>query len=221
MKTLDHLKYLNIELVQDDEMFRYNSDTTILGQFMEAPSIKNKTVLDIGTNNGSLLLYANMYGAKKLIGVDVFARALELAKLNLEKQGADFSLYESRVQDLNIDPVDVIVCNPPYFEMNNVTKNEYFKKAMFEESLPLDEMFSNFRRLLKDNGTVYTLYPADRFFHFYEMAKKYKMKIMKLRFVHDPKALYALRFVAKLKIGPMTKVKIENPIMIVDGEIQM
>lgn len=221
MRTVDHLKYLDIELVQDDKMFRYNSDTTILGTFLEGPSIKNKTVLDIGTNNGSLLLYAHLLGAKKLIGCDLFKEALELAKINLEKHTSDFELYKSEVQKLEIEPVDIIVCNPPYFEMNNVTEDEYFKKAMFEESLPLEDMFSNFRRLLKDNGTVYTLYPADRFFEFYEMAKKYKMKIMKLRFVHDPKALYALRFVAKLKIGPMTKVKIENPIMIVDGNIQM
>lgn len=221
MRSLDHLKYLDIELIQDDKMFRYNSDTTILGQFLEGPSIKNKTVLDIGTNNGSLLLYAYLLGAKKLIGCDVFDEALQLAKLNLEKQNCNYELHLSEVQKLDIEPVDVIVCNPPYFEMNNVTEDEYFKKAMFEESLPLEDMFSSFRRLMKDNGIVYTLYPADRFFEFYECAKKHKMKIMKLRFVHDPKALYALRFVAKLKIGPMTKVKIENPVMIVDGNIQM
>ncbi|MDO4940653.1 MAG: methyltransferase domain-containing protein [Erysipelotrichaceae bacterium] len=221
MRTKDHLKYLDVELVQDDEMFRYNSDTTILGQFLEGPSIKGKSVLDIGTNNGSLLLYAHLLGAEKLIGCDVFPRALELAKINLEKHTTNFELYESRVQDLDIEPADVVICNPPYFEMNNVTENEYFKKAMFEESLPLEDLFSCFRKLMKDNGVVYTLYPADRFFEFYEMAKKHKMKIMKLRFVHDPKALYALRFVAKLKIGPMTKVKIENPVMIVDGDIKM
>lgn len=221
MRTKDHLKYLDIELVQDDKMFRYNSDTTILGQFLEGPSIKNKIVLDIGTNNGSLLLYAHLLGAKKLIGCDLFDEALELAKINLEKHTSNFELYKSEVQKLKIDPVDVVICNPPYFEMNNVTKDEYFKKAMFEESLPLKDLFDSFRRLMKDNGIVYTLYPADRFFEFYEMAKTHKMKIMKLKFVHDPKALYALRFVAKMKIGPMNKVKIENPVMIVDGNIKM
>lgn len=221
MRTKDHLKYLDVELVQDDKMFRYNSDTTILGQFLEGPSIKNKTVLDIGTNNGSLLLYAYLLCAKKLIGCDLFDEALELAKINLEKHTSNFELFKKEVQKLDIDPVDVVICNPPYFEMNNVTKDEYFKKAMFEESLPLKDLFDSFRRLMKDNGIVYTLYPADRFFEFYEMAKAHKMKIMKLKFVHDPKALYALRFVAKLKIGPMNKVKIENPVMIVDGNIKM
>lgn len=217
MLTKDYLKYLNIELVQDDKMFRYNTDTTVLGSFLD-PMI-NKSVLDIGTNNGALLLYASHFRAKELNGVDIFQEALDIAKINLETTGKEYHLYCSKVQDLDIEPKDVVICNPPFFEMNNVTEDKYFKAAMFEETMPLEDMFKAFRKFTKDNGIVYTLYPADRFIEFFEMAKKYKMKFMRLRFVHEKNKPYALRFVVKMKIGPMTKVNIEQPIIIDNGEI--
>lgn len=214
----DHLKYTDIELLQDEKMFKYNSDTTALGMSLE--EMKNRTVLDMGTNNGSLLLYAHQKGAKKLIGCDIFQEALDLAKLNLEKHTDNFELHLSRAQDLEIDPVDVVICNPPYFKMmRDVKEDEYYKRAMFEESLPLEDMFTCFRRFCKDNGVVYTLYPADRFPEFFAMAVKHKMKIMTLRFVHDKKKKYALRFIVKMKIGPMTETKVLNPIFIDHGDV--
>lgn len=218
MRTKDYLKDLNIELIQDDRMFKYNTDTTILGGFLD--SMINKSVLDIGTNNGALLLYADYLGANELNGVDVFKEALEIAELNLKKTNKNYNLYCSRVQELDIEPKDVVICNPPFFEMNNVTDNEYYKKAMFEESLPLEDMFKAFRKLMKDNGTVYCLYEADRFIEFYNMAVKYKMKFMKLRFVHEKNKPFALRFVVKMKIGPMTKVNIEQPIFVDNGIVE-
>jgi len=219
MRTKDYLKYLNIDLIQDDEMFRYNTDTTLLG--MSLDKMIGKSVLDIGTNNGSLLLYANYMGAKKLIGCDIFKEALEIAKENLEKTGKEYELIHSRVQDLKHDPVDVVIINPPFFEMNNVTENKYFKAAMFEETLPLEELFKALRTFMKDNGEAYVLYPADRFIEFFELSKKYKLKFMKLRFVHEVNKPYAMRFIVKMKIGPMTKLNILKPIMVDNGEITL
>ncbi len=214
----DHLKYTNIDLFQGEEMFKYNSDTTCLG--MSLDEMKNRTVLDMGTNNGSLLLYAYLKGAGKLIGCDIFQEALDLAKLNVEQFTDNYEFHCCRVQDLHIDPVDVIICNPPYFPMTrDIKEDQYYKRAMFEESMPLDDMFSTFRRLLKDNGVVYTLYPADRFLELYEMALKYKMKFMKIRFVHDKKKDLALRVIVKMKIGPMNKTRILSPIFIDHGDV--
>ncbi len=213
----DYLKYLNLELYQREDMFRYNTDTLILGSFMD--DMPYKAVMDIGTNNGALLLYAAHKKASKLIGVDIFKEALEVAEINLKNTGKEYELICSRIQDLEHEKADVIVCNPPFFEMNNVTENRYYKAAMFEESMPLEDMFKAFRKFVKDNGIIYTLYPADRFPEFYEMAKKYKLKFMRLKFVHEKNKPYALRFAVKMKIGPMTKVRIEEPVFIENGEI--
>ena len=215
-KKVDYLKFIDYEFVQDDRFIKANTDTAFLGMFLD--SMKNKSVLDIGTNTGALLLYAHYHGAKYLYGVDIHKDALKTAEINLKKYSDTYKLYHSEVQKLHIDPVDVVICNPPFFEMNNVTNDVYFKEAMFEESLPLDDLFSSLRRFMKDNGEAYILYQADRFPEVYEMCKKYKLKIMKIQFVHDIHSKHALRIMLKLKIGKMSKLKVYEPLMIDNGK---
>ena len=214
-KKTDYLRFIDYEFTQDEQLFKSNTDTAVFGMFLDM--MKNKSVLDIGTNTGALLLYAHYHGAKYLYGVDIHEEALKIAEENLKKYSDAFELYHSRVQDLNIDPVDVIICNPPFFEMNNVTDDRYFREAMFEESLPLNDLFVSVRKLMKDNGEVYLLYQADRFPEVYDMCKKYKLKIMKMQYIHDIHSKHALRIMLKMKIGPMSKLKVYEPVMIDRG----
>lgn len=213
----DYLPFINYEFLQDEEAYKTNSDTAFLGMFLDP--MKNKTVLDIGTNTGALLLYAHYQGAKRLIGVDIHERALKIAEKNLRNYTDDFILYHQRVQDLLIDPVDVIIANPPFFEMNNVTDDEYLKEAMFEESLMLPDLFKAIRKLMKHNGEAYLIYQADRFPELYEKCLEYKLKIMKMRFVHDINSAHALRVLVKLKVGKMSKLKIYEPLLLDSGRI--
>lgn len=215
-KKTDYLKFIDYEFVQDDRFIKANTDTAFLGMFLD--KMKNKSVLDIGTNTGALLLYAYYHGAKYLYGVDIHDKALETANINLSRYTDTYKLYHSKIQDLDIDPVDVVICNPPFFEMNNVTDDINFKEAMFEESLPMEDLFKALRRFMKDNGEAYILYQADRFPELFEMCKKYKLKIMKMQFVHDINSKHALRVMMKLKIGPMSKLKIYEPLMIDRGK---
>ena len=217
MKRADYLKGIGYEFLQDDSLYKINTDTVSLGMFLD-PMIR-KTVLDIGTNTGALLLYALHQGADRLIGVDIHEDALQIASENLKRYTDNYQLICQRIQEVRIDPVDVIVCNPPFFEMNNVTEDGYFKEAMFEESLPPEELFLSFRRLLKDNGEIYLIYQADRFPELYELCLKHRLKIMKMQYVHDISSPHALRVLLKLKIGKMSKLKVKNPVLIDAGEI--
>ena len=218
-KNKDYLKYINYEFKQTDDVFKINTDTAVLGMFLD--DLHNKTVLDIGTGSGALLLYAHYHHADRLIGIDIQKKALSLAKENISKYTKNFELINSKVQELDIKPVDVIICNPPFFEVGNMRKSDNWNKAMFEETMSIEDMFVAFRKFLKDNGEVYVLYPAERFPEFYEMMRKYKMKIMRLQFVHDKKRPFASRFVVKLKIGKTTKLKVSKPIIIDKGNFEI
>ena len=73
--TKDYLPaHPEITVYQDDEMFRINTDTMVLGNFMEI--LHKDVVLDMGTNNGGLLLYASLSKPKKLIGLEINEKAL-------------------------------------------------------------------------------------------------------------------------------------------------
>ena len=216
-KKTDYLKFIDYEFEQDDRFIKANTDTAFLGMFLD--QMKNKSVLDIGTNTGALLLYAHYHNAKYLYGVDIHKDALKVADRNLSRYSDTYKLYCSKVQDLDIEPVDVVICNPPFFEMNNVTEDIYFKEAMFEESMPMEDLFIALRKFMKDNGEAYILYQADRFPELFDMCKKYKLKIMKMQFIHDINSKHALRVLMKLKIGPMSKLKVYEPLMIDRGQM--
>ena len=218
MKQSDYLKYINYPFKQSDEVFKINTDTAVLGMFLD--DLHGKSVLDIGTGSGALLLYAHYHHAGRLIGVDIQEQALKLARENVSAYCSDCEFICCPVQDLKIEPVDVIICNPPFYEAGNMRKDDSWNKAMFEETMSLDDMFAAIRRNLKDNGETYTLYPAERFPEFYDACIRHKMKIMKLQFVHDEKRPYASRIVAKLKIGPMKKLKVLKPLIIRKGDFE-
>ena len=111
----DYLPNTNLLIKQHPEMFRMNTDSKLLGQFMKIK--KSDTVLDLGCNNGVLMMYASLHEPKHLYGVDLFEEALNLAKENLEANGiTNFDLIQGDATEVKLPNVDVIVCNPPYFK---------------------------------------------------------------------------------------------------------
>ena len=111
MITLDYLPRTNIQLYQDDEMIRINTDTEVLGEFLEV--YRNDTVLDMGTNQGALLLYASKFTPKKLIGLEINARGCELAKKNMELNNiTNYEIINGDIITYTSTPVDVIICYP-------------------------------------------------------------------------------------------------------------
>ena len=218
-KNKDYLKFINYEFEQNDDVFKINTDTAVLGMFFD--QMKGLSVMDIGTGSGALLLYAKYHGADKLIGVDIQDEALKLAEKNVSRYSDNYELIHSDIQKLEHDKADVVICNPPFFEAGNMRESDAWNKAMFETTMPLEDMFKAFRKFVKDNGQIYTLYPAERFPELYEMILKYKLKIMRMRFVHDKKRPYASRVVLKLKVGKMTKLKVEKPIMVERGVFEI
>jgi len=76
-----------------------------------------KRVLDLCTGNGSLAVLAAMaYPEVTVDAADISARALEVARINVDKHG-----LQDRIRLLDSDglrsvqgPYDLILCNPPY-----------------------------------------------------------------------------------------------------------
>lgn len=185
--TYDYLPNTKIYLHQRKDMFRMNTDTALLGQFMKIK--ENETVLDIGTNNGALLLYASQYTKGKLIGVDVQKEAIELAAMNLKANHIEnVELIAQDIKDVNIEQVDVIVCNPPYFKVTHekqMNVSEYKKIARHECYLPMDVLCDCFSRLLKENGRCYLVHRSDRLIDLSVLLRNVGIEIKTIQFIRD------------------------------------
>lgn len=216
MITKDYLpNHPEIELYQDDEMLRINTDTMVLGEFLNI--YRNDTVLDMGTNQGALLLYANLFHPKKLIGLELNQRGCDLAIKNMELNHIDnYEIICGNIITYTNDPVDVIICNPPYFktEEDNKGKNSFKAVAKHEGELTLKNLVESIERNLKDNGTLYFLFLSSRLDEvLMELRRKHLIPKV-IKFVYDnDKKLSNVFLVKAIKNGKVGMV-VEKPIII-------
>lgn len=216
-KTEDYLPFSDFKLTQGAELYHFNSDTVALGLFLD--TMAGKEVLDIGTGCGALLLYASLKKAKAFYGIDCDREALIYAQKNLARYLKDFTLFTGDVRDFRQGPFDIIVTNPPFFNYEQLPKKTYLHQAMSAAYLPLNDLFRAFKRLLKDNGTVYLIYPAEKLPALFQNALSYTFKFRCLQFVYDTKKETAKRVLVQLKRGKMTEVKVLKPLFIREGKI--
>lgn len=178
----------DIVLYQHKKMFRVNTDTSLLGNYLKVN--KEDRVLDIGTNNGALLLYASLYYPSKLVGIDINSEALEIARLNLESNNiSNFELVHSNIKDyISKEKYDVIVSNPPYFNTQNESlknNNEYLKMARHEEYLLLEDLIKGVSINLKEDGIFYLIHTAPRLEEIKRCLNKYSLYIKEYTKVRD------------------------------------
>ena len=220
-ESLDYLpNHPEIKLFQDHSMICINTDTMVLGEFLEV--YRHDTVLDIGTNNGSLLLYANRWNAKKLIGVDINSRALELAKKNLELNGIkNYELINADAKTLRIDPVDVVICNPPYFKntLDSKNSNQDIALAKHDDSLPLDALIKSIVNNLKDNGKLFFVYQSSRLQEVIDTFSKYHLNIKVMQFVYNVNKDNSNITLFKAVKGGKSGMEVKKPLMIRNMQI--
>ena len=179
-------KHKEIKVFQDDDLFKINTDTEVLGEFINI--YKEDTVLDMGTNTGALMLYANLFNPKKIIGLEINKKALELAKKNLDINGVNnYELIEGNIITYENDPVDVIICNPPYFKYEKdsiLNKNDVKSIARHEISIKLEDIFRIAKKLLKNGGSIYLIHRTDRLIEIIEKMKENNIEPKKIRFIY-------------------------------------
>lgn len=213
---LDFLpNYPDIKLYQNEDMICINTDTTVLGEFLEV--YRYDTILDIGTNNGSLLLYANRFTPKKLIGIDINKEALEIADMNMKLNNiTNYELIHTDANTYRGEPVDVIVCNPPYFKKtkDSINSSKNFVLAKHEDSLPLDNLICTIKKNLKQEGKLFFVYQSSRLQELMEVFSKYKIKVKVMKFVYNVNKKNSNVVLIKAVNGGKLGLEVEKPIII-------
>lgn len=213
-RRLDYLpNHEEIKIYQDDEMFCINTDTMVLGEFLDIK--KKDIVLDIGTNTGALLLYASKFKPKKLIGIDINEKALELAKENMKLNNiTNFELIHADGNTFrNNEEVDVVIFNPPYFKTPSSDKgsNKYLALAKHEDNFPLESMIQCVNRNLRNNGTLYFLFQTTRLNEVLKVLNEKKLVVKKMQFVYDENKENSTVVMLKAVKGAKEGVLVQKP----------
>lgn len=191
--TLDYFINENNPLYQHKDHFHFNTDTKLLSQFMKIKP--NETILDIGTNNGALLSIADQYDVKELIGVEVLKESSEIAKLNAETFFKHpTKIINQPIQNVQIDPVEVIISNPPFFtqeETHPDMKMNMRQMGRVELNLSLEELIQHANRLLKSNGRFYFVHRPNRIQEIITLLNQHNFAIKSMAIVYDKKSMDA------------------------------
>lgn len=176
-----------IKLFQDPGQFCFNTDTVLLARFMEIRP--HDKVIDIGTNNGVLLVYAARFKPDALTGIEILPAAAKLAEQNLARiSDCPVSVRNDPVQDVTDMKATVVISNPPFFTLPSTCKDTPLTARQLgrvEYNLTLDELCECASRLLEDKGRFYFVHRPDRIQEIMETLSRHHLGVRKLQIVYD------------------------------------
>lgn len=185
--TYDYVHGTNVYIYQAKKMFRMNTDTSLLTHFMVIK--EGERVLDIGTNNGALLAVANTFAPSFLYGIEIQEDAYKLACFNMEKLNIkQYKIICADVKQVVMPSVDVVVCNPPYFKVNDtndINVLESLAIARHEKFLQLEDVAKKASEALAEKGRLYLVHRANRISDVIFTLRENNLEIKTLQFVYD------------------------------------
>lgn len=213
--TYDYIAGTDIYLWQRKDMFRINTDTAQLARFMKVK--KGERVLDVGTNNGALLLAAERSAPSYLCGVDIQEEACALARFNMQEHGIDHA--EIRCEDFstsNLRGFDVVLCNPPYFQQGHHGEISVSPKAIarHEFFLRLDVLIANVAMSLKENGRFYLVHRSERIPDILEQCQLNRLEVKTMQLMFDEQKEYAVGVLIEAILGANRLLRVPQPVFI-------
>ena len=160
----DYFQFRQFIVHQQRCAMKVGTDGTLLGAWAAAPSVKCR-ILDIGTGTGLIaLMMAQRFPESEVIGIDIDPEAVAQARENVR-----LSPFSERItiehQDLmkldDTERFDVIVSNPPYFVDSLECPDDQRTMARHTVSLTYDGLIRQAFRLLKDDGSLSLVIPAE------------------------------------------------------------
>ena len=157
-----------VKLYQNNNLYKFTSDSIKLAKFCNIKKTDN--VLDLCAGCGVVGLYA--YSIKpfnKLYFNEIQPQMCELIELNIQVNdlGGKTKVLCKDLNNLTLSdidkPLDVIICNPPYFKFNGkINKNASMAMCRHEISTNLNQIVFKAGKLLKSGGRFYIIIPANR-----------------------------------------------------------
>lgn len=161
MERWEWLQDERVGIFQDAALGCFTEDSIALVHFARIG--KSDAVLDLGTGNGVLCLYAETRYGGTYTGVDVDAEQLALARASAERNGQAIRFLtisaEDAPKELGYGAFSRVLMNPPYFTSGDPGKRGTARHA--ERSLLSDWCGAAFLAL-KNGGTLTFCYPAEQ-----------------------------------------------------------
>lgn len=217
MEQLEDLQLLGLKIFQDDNLYRFTSDSVLLSRFARVKS--GDKVADFCSGSGIVGFHLYGLNANLVESVTLFEMQKPLFDLSIKSIEYNnlkekFSAVNTRLQDIGNEYVgkfSLIVCNPPYMAKDSGAhdKNECVAMCKSEITLSLEELISAISKCLKFGGRTCIVHRADRLADVICLMREKGLEPKRLQFVSGGKKEPYLFLIEGVK-GGKRGIKILN-----------
>ncbi|WP_379966095.1 tRNA1(Val) (adenine(37)-N6)-methyltransferase [Epilithonimonas sp. UC225_85] len=153
-------RFQKFDIQQNADVFRVGTDAVLLGALANVSEAKN--VLEVGTGTGIIsLMIAQRNPEAKILAIDINVEAVNISQTNfsnspysdrVKSQLQDFKNFETE------EKFDLIISNPPYFEINSSEKDILARQKL---ELNFGDLIQKSSQLLSENGLFAVIIPVD------------------------------------------------------------
>ncbi len=224
-ERLDTLGREDLRIIQSASVFSYSTDALVLGDFARVPQSARAKVLDLCAGTGAVTMLLSEQTNAQIIGVELQERLVDMAQrsVSLNKLDDQVQIMQGDVACLSgifsHDTIDAIVCNPPYFKVDEakISPNPHLAIARHELHLELSVLIQEVSRLLKMKGTFFMVYRPERFLELLDELQAHQLVPKRIRFVYPkPNRQATILLVEAIKQGSAAGFAVDSPLYVMD-----
>ena len=218
----------NLILYYDDNYFKITTDNLALANFIKIKS-KDKLLVEFGSGLLSIPLLLSTRTDIKMVGIEKDSIACKLSSMSIKDNHLEDKIKVINDDIKNIDKyftinsIDIIVCNPPYFLLDNesiISDKEYLKMARHEGDMTISDVARLSKIYLRDGGSLFLVSRVDRLFEIRDTLIENKLAIKEIQFIyHDLDSTSKLVLIEARKSGKEHGLKVLKPIILEEGDV--
>lgn len=218
----------NLILYYDDNYFKITTDNLALANFIKIKS-KDKLLVEFGSGLLSIPLLLSTRTDIEMVGIEKDSIACKLSSMSIKDNNLEDKIKVVNDDIKNIDKyfainsIDIIVCNPPYFLLDNesiISDKEYLKMARHEGDMTISDVARLSKIYLRDGGSLFLVSRVDRFFEVRDTLIENKLAIKEIQFIyHDLDSTSKLVLIEARKSGKEHGLKVLKPIILEEGDV--
>ncbi|MPS73934.1 MAG: methyltransferase domain-containing protein [Chryseobacterium sp.] len=201
-------RFQQFDINQSSDVFRVGTDAVLLGTLSNV--VNAKQILEVGTGTGIIsLMLAQRNPSANILALDINSEAVNISYANFSNSPF-FDRIKSRLQDFKNfeteEKFDLIISNPPYFEINTSEKDILARQRL---ELDFSDLVEKSRQLLSDEGLFSVIIPIDSEKEFTQICFKHELFLKRKVIVKGIKTAEPKRVVLEYSLKE-SEVIIEN-----------
>ena len=205
-ERVEDLQCKGLKIIQDKNLYCFTSDSVVLVNFVKTK--KADKVVEVGAGFGviSILIQAKNE-LQDIVAFELQTCMAELCERNIKLNNLQDKIkvvcedVKNFKKYLKPASVDVVVSNPPFYKATNFEQAEVKKIAKEDVCLPVEVLAETASKMLKDGGSFYCVYMAERVAELIFALQKEKLTTKEMFFTENGKGEINLVVLKAVKGG--------------------